>query len=221
MSASLGIRIAAVALPSLSTVHGGGTGLVVSFYILATTVGAVPLGRAGDVFERRRALLLGILAFILASLWASGAESLRSLILARAVQGLGAGATISLPLALACDLARAGRVGRAMGLIGSATAVGTAPGPALDGALIAAFDWRAVFLALAAVLLIARMPADGRRALRAPLDVAGSLLLAATLGALVLLIEAPGGGDSTASWPWSCSSALPPSSRRSGGRRRQ
>jgi MFS family permease len=81
-----------------------------------------------------------------------------------------------------------------MGLIGTMSAVGTALGPSLGGALIAALGWRAIFLVnlplgLVALLLARRfLPADPRdpRSGHAAFDTRGTLLLALTLAAYAL-----------------------------------
>jgi MFS family permease len=81
-----------------------------------------------------------------------------------------------------------------MGLLGTMSAVGTALGPSLGGALIAGFGWRAIFfvnlpLGLVAVWLAWRhLPADATRpkAVRAGFDLPGTVLLAAALAAYAL-----------------------------------
>ena len=86
-----------------------------------------------------------------------------------------------------------------MGLLGAASAAGTALGPALGGLLVAAFGWRSVFLAglplgLAAAAMAWRfLPAD-RTAPAAPaFDAPGTILLALALGAYALAMTAGGG----------------------------
>jgi MFS family permease len=81
-----------------------------------------------------------------------------------------------------------------MGVLGTMSAVGTALGPSLGGVLIAAFDWRAIFLAnvpLGSVtFLLARryLPADrpGSKTEVASFDGVGTVLLALTLAAYAL-----------------------------------
>ena len=75
-----------------------------------------------------------------------------------------------------------------MGLLGTMSAVGTALGPSLGGALIAGFGWRAMFLinlplGLLALWLAWRYLPDGARpaARQEPFDRAGTLLLGGAL----------------------------------------
>src|SRR5690606_31038139 len=103
---SLGTSIANVALPSLG--HAFGVDLaqvqwVVISYLLAVTTLIVGTGRLGDLFGRRRMLLAGIATFTIASLACSIAPSLPFLIVARALQGIGAAFMMSLTIAAVTD----------------------------------------------------------------------------------------------------------------------
>ncbi|MBP4048830.1 MFS transporter [Chromobacterium violaceum] len=191
---SLGTSIANVALPELARAFGASfqqAQWVVLAYLLAVTALIVGVGRLGDLAGKRRLLLAGILLFSLASL-AAGLASFRWLLAARALQGLGAAAMLALALAFVADVAPKERTGRAMGWLGSMSAAGTALGPSLGGALLSAWGWPAVFLALApagaAVFLLAlrSLPADAPPADRIRFDLAGALLLALALTAYAL-----------------------------------
>lgn len=194
---SLGTSIANVALPTLAGAFATSFQAVqwiVLAYLLTSTTLIVTVGRLADLVGRRRLLLTGILLFILASVVCGVAPTLWMLIAARAAQGLGAAVMMTLTMALVVETVPKGRVGSAMGVLGTMSAIGTALGPSLGGALMAVFDWRAIFLVnaplgLAAFLLARRhLPPDGSRRAsdRAGFDTAGTLLLALTLGAYAL-----------------------------------
>lgn len=175
--ASLGASLANVALPSLQGAFGASLaevqGVVVA-YLLATTLLVVVAGRLGDALGRRRLLLAGLALFAVASVACGLAPSLPLLVAARAAQGAGAAVMVALAPALAGDAAPRGRAGSALGLLGTASAVGTALGPTLGGLLLGALGWRAPFLVLAALALAglavagrhlpAERPAAGRTA---------------------------------------------------------
>ncbi|MEN3812076.1 MFS transporter, partial [Chromobacterium piscinae] len=99
---------------------------------------------------------------------------------------------LALAMAFVADVAPKAQTGRAMGWLGSMSAVGTALGPSLGGALIAAWGWPAIFLFNAplgaAVFLLARrsLPADAPAERASRFDCAGALLLALTLSAYAL-----------------------------------
>ena len=69
------------------------------------------------------------------------------LIAARAVPGLGAAVMMAVAVAVVGETVTKNRVGSAMGLMGTMSALGTTFGPSLGGILIAGFGWRAIFLA--------------------------------------------------------------------------
>lgn len=203
---SLGTSIANVALPDIARGFGvpfAAVQWVVLAYLLAVTVLVVLAGRLGDAMGRRRLLLTGLAVFTAGSAlcglvpepWAPGpwASGLWVLVAARAVQGAGAAAMMALTLAFVGTAVPPERTGRAMGVMGSTSAVGTALGPAVGGVLIAAFGWRGVFwicvpLGLAAFVLAWRaLPADDPASRPARgFDPAGAALLAVALVAYAL-----------------------------------
>lgn len=194
---SLGTGVANVALPALAEAFGASfqqVQWVVVAYLLAITTLIVGVGRLGDGIGRRRLLLAGLALFTAASALCGAASTLWLLVAARAVQGLGAAVMMALALAFVGQTVPKERTGRAMGLMGAMSAVGTALGPSLGGALTAGFGWRAIFLVnlplgvLALLLVRRRLPADGAvpAGERAGFDGVGTLLLALTLGAYAL-----------------------------------
>jgi EmrB/QacA subfamily drug resistance transporter len=165
---------------------------VVLAYLLAITTLIVSVGRLGDMTGRRRLLLAGILVFTVASVLCGVAPTLGLLIAARAAQGLGAAVMMALTMAFVGDTVPKARTGRAMGLLGTMSAIGTALGPSLGGVLISGFGWRAIFLVTAplgiATLLLAHrhLPVDRSEPRTARFDHVGTLLLALTLAAYAL-----------------------------------
>jgi EmrB/QacA subfamily drug resistance transporter len=198
---SLDTSIANAALPALAHALSASFAQVqwvVLAYLLAITALIVVAGRLGDLFGRRRLLMAGIALFTLASLGCGVADSLATLVAARALQGVGAAAMLALTLALVGETIPKQRTGRAMGLLGTMSAIGTTLGPSLGGALTAAFGWRAIFLVNVplgiANLLLARrwLPASPavQASPRPRLDIAGTLLLAFALAAYALAMTA-------------------------------
>jgi len=178
LSSSLGTSSANVALPTLARVFGApfsAVQWVVLAYLVAITSSIVAFGRLGDALGRRRTLYLASSIFCAASIACSVAPVLSILILARALQGLGAAGMMALAVAFASEVVPKDRTGSAMGLLGAMSSVGTALGPSLGGLLVGAIGWRAVFVAhfvlgsLALVLLGRDEPRARKRSARAPL----------------------------------------------------
>ncbi|MNF38498.1 Multidrug resistance protein stp [compost metagenome] len=194
---SLDTSIAHAGLPTLARVFDASFAQVqwiVLAYLLAITTLIVSVGRLGDLMGRRRVLLAGIVIFSGASLACGLAQTLGWLIAARAVQGLGAAIMMALTVALVADTVPQARTGRAMGLLGSMSALGTTLGPSLGGVLIASVGWQAIFLVnvplgIISLLLAWRyLPVDRPRTPRnkAAFDAVGTLVLALTLAAYAL-----------------------------------
>ncbi|WP_219602201.1 MFS transporter [Nonomuraea indica] len=201
---SLGISIANVGLPSLAAAFDApfdAIQWVVIAYLLSVTTLIVGAGRLGDIAGRRRLLLGGITVFTIATLLCGLAPNLPLLVAARALQGAGAACMMALTMALAGETVPQARTGSVMGLLGTMSAIGTALGPSLGGVLIAVLGWRAIFLAavplglLTLTLTIRVLPASppAATAARRRLDIAGTALLAITLGAYALAMTTAGG----------------------------
>ncbi|MDB5858190.1 MAG: major facilitator superfamily 1 [Ramlibacter sp.] len=202
---SLGTSIANVGLPTLAQAFGASfqqVQWVVLAYLLAITTLVVGAGRLGDLVGRRRLLLAGILLFTLASVLCGLVPTLPLLVAARSAQGLGAATMMALTMAFVGETVPKEKTGSAMGLLGTMSAVGTALGPSLGGALIAGSGWPALFfvnvpLGMLALVLVHRfLPADRlvAKADGAGFDPLGTLLLAVALAAYALAMTAGRGG---------------------------
>lgn len=200
---SFGTSSANVALPALAAAFDTSFGAVqwiVIAYLLAITTLIVGIGRLGDVVGRRRVLLAGTALFTAASLMCAGSPTLWLLIGARAMQGVGAAAMMALTLTFAAGALP--KAGRAMGLLGTMSAAGTALGPSLGGLLVAAGGWSAIFLANIPLGLLAlylgwrHLPHDrpAQAGAAVGFDRSGTLLLAATLGAYAFAMTTGGDG---------------------------
>ncbi len=194
---SLGTSIANVALPTLARSFDASfqqVQWVVLAYLLAVTTLIVSVGRLGDIIGRRRLFLAGILLFTGGSILCGAAPALWSLIAARGVQGVGAAVMMALTMAFVGDAVPKAKTGSAMGLLGTMSAIGTALGPSLGGALIAGVGWRSIFLLnvplgiLAFSLAYRCLPVDrsNPNPARGDFDKVGTLLLALTLAAYAL-----------------------------------
>lgn len=176
--ASLGTSIANIALPTLVeafSVPFGQVQSVIVAYLVALTVTVVIAGRLGDRHGLKPMLVAGLGLFSFASLLCALAADLWWLTGARALQGVGAAFLMTLSMALMRQTAGQKSIGRAMGLLGTISALGTALGPSLGGALIGAAGWRSIFwvqipLALIAlVLAFVTLPNDAGSEVASPI----------------------------------------------------
>lgn len=207
----LDVSIVNVALPSMERgLNAAPQGIqwVVSGYALAFGLTLVAGGRLGDVLGRRRMFLIALTAFIVTSAAAGAAPDEVLLVTARLLQGLAAGMLTPQNSGLIQDLFRGAERGRAFGLLGATIGVSTAAGPVIGGVILALFGeqdgWRWVFyvnvpIGVVALLLTMKLvpPIQPTKAsVRAQIDVVGMILLGlATVGVLLPLVEAQGGGS--------------------------
>lgn len=194
---SLGISLATVALPALARAFSAplpSVQWVIIAYLVAVTASIVALGRLGDLIGQTRMLILGLSVFAIASLACAFAPTLPGLIAARIVQGFGGAVLMALPVSIIRTVVARERMGSAMGLLGTMSAVGTALGPSLGGITIDLYGWSAGFVAvgvLAFMLLAMAVPTFSRASRLEPtvsgaIDWLGSLLLAFALSAYAL-----------------------------------
>ncbi len=117
LTASLGISVASVLLPTLTRNFGvtaSEAQWVVLAYLMAVTVTIVSAGRLGDLFGHRRVMIAGLIVFMAASVLCATALNLGLLILGRALQGVGRAILIALAMSIARDLVPSGQLGKAM-----------------------------------------------------------------------------------------------------------
>ena len=155
--ASLGISIASVALPTLAEAFSASISniqWVVLAYLISVTVTIVAAGWLGDRFGLRRVMIAGLGIFAISSVVCAVAPTLTALLAGRTAQGIGGAILMALPISIARDTVAKDRVGTAMGLFGTMSAIGTALGPSLGGVLIASFGWRSAFAVLAGIAVV-------------------------------------------------------------------
>ena len=146
-------------------------------------------GAAGDRFGLRNVFALGILMFVAASLVCAVAPNPTFLIIARAVQGIGAALMVPGSLAIIAKAYPREERGKAIGLWSAFSSLTTILGPVVGGFVLTTmgdWSWRLVFAinlplgGIALALLLLRVPADapepGRR-----LDLLGGALVTAGL----------------------------------------
>ncbi|SEI91077.1 MFS transporter [Demequina mangrovi] len=149
-------------------------------------------GRLGDVFGRKRTLIIGLVGFAVASALGGVAQTFAMLLIARALQGVFA--ALLAPAALSMlnvTFTEPKERARALGVYGAVAGGGAAIGLILGGALTQYLDWRwtlMVNVPIAAVAIIGAtmfLRDHGTSGIRTRLDVPGALL--ATGGVLAIV----------------------------------
>jgi EmrB/QacA subfamily drug resistance transporter len=190
---ALDLTIVTVALPHIQAALGfSGSNLewVVNAYAVAFGGLLLLGGRVGDLLERRRVFIAGLLVFVVASLLGGLATDQAGLITARAVQGAGAAMAAPTALSLIAVTFPEGRPRTRATAVYSAMAIlGIVAGLVAGGLLVTYVNWRWVMfvnvpIGLAVAALATRaLPETGRQAGR--FDLPGAVTATAGVAALV------------------------------------
>ncbi|MGW7409851.1 DHA2 family efflux MFS transporter permease subunit [Streptomyces sp. NPDC054833] len=200
--ASLDNLVVTTALPSIRKDLGGALDdleWTVSAYTLTFAVLLMFGAALGDRFGRRRLFLAGLTVFTGASAAAAMAPGIDSLIMARAVQGVGAAVMMPLTMTLLTAAVPAAKRGMAYGIWGAVNGLAVASGPLIGGSLTEHVSWHWIFwlnvpLGLA-LLPLARLRLAESYGAGARLDIPGTLLASGGLFGLVYgLVRGPADG---------------------------
>jgi EmrB/QacA subfamily drug resistance transporter len=184
---------------------------VTTAYMLTSTVSVPLYGKLSDQYGRKRILILGVVLFLVGSALCglSGefgrlpmlGEGMMQLVVFRALQGLGAGALMTVSFAVMADMYPPRERGKLFGVFGSVFGLATVVGPFIGGFFtdhgtvsLAGYEiagWRWVFYvnlplgALALFMIVYRMPAL-RKGGGGEIDYLGAVLVVLTAASLLL-----------------------------------
>ncbi|MEU0372747.1 MFS transporter [Streptomyces sp. NPDC006283] len=166
-----------------------------SAYMLAVGCFFIVGGRLGDVFGRRRVLLIGITLFAAGSVGCALAPGLVWLVATRIVQGVGAGFVFPVSVAVISNVFPKETRARALGAAFGVANIGTALGPFVGGGFTQGPGWRWIFWLLAPLsalsLVIAVIHVSDSRDVSVPrrLDLIGCFTIVCCLAAVTLAVE--------------------------------
>lgn len=188
---------------------------VTTAYLIVSTIATPIYGKLSDIFGRRILFIIAISIFLVGSIASGFAQSMVELAAFRAIQGLGAGGLMALPLAIMGDMLapreRAKYQGYFLAVFGISSVIGPLIGGLLAGAdeILFITGWRWVFLinlpigliALAMVLRFLHLPArSAARSVR--IDWWGATLVIVAVGPLLLVAE------QGRQWGWASPAAI-------------
>lgn len=173
---------------------------VTTGYMIMSTIATPIYGKLSDIFGRRPMFIIAIAIFLLGSLLSGTAQDMYQLAGWRAVQGLGAGGLMALPLAIMGDMLAPRQRAKYQGFFFAVFGVSSVIGPLIGGLLSGTPDilgiagWRWVFLinipvgviALAVVLAFLHLPANHRRV---RIDWWGATFVIMSVAPLLLVAE--------------------------------
>jgi EmrB/QacA subfamily drug resistance transporter len=197
----------AIVMPALPAIAHDLRGLdrlswVVVAYLITSTTMTLVYGKISDMYGRGKILLIAIVLFVGASVLCGLAQSMTQLVVARGLQGMGAGGLLVMAQAMIGDLVAPRERGRYQAYVSAVFAISSISGPPLGGFLVG-FDWRWCFwinLPLGALALVlcarvaSRLPKGHQRR---NIDYLGLTLLTGSVTAFLLVCS---WGGTSYSW---------------------
>ncbi len=128
--------------------------MTLSACLLGLALGQIIAGPLSDTLGRRRPLVVGLVAYILASLLCIVAPSISLLIVLRLVQGAAGAAGIVIARAIVRDLYSGIAVARFFSILMLVSGIAPIAAPIIGGLLLQVTSWRGIFLTLAFVVTV-------------------------------------------------------------------
>jgi len=187
-------------LPALLHASASDAAWAITATLLAAAVATPTMGRLGDMYGKRRMLLVSVVALVAGSVIGALTDSLGPMIVARALQGFSAG-VIALGISIMRDELPSERLGSSIALMSASLGVGGALGLPAAAFLAENADWHVLFWASAALgavalLLVVFLVPESQVRTGGRFDYIGSAGLSVSLVCLLLAISK--GAD----WGW-------------------
>ncbi|CAG8628602.1 1812_t:CDS:2, partial [Ambispora leptoticha] len=203
--AALDRTIVATALPQIASDYKAFNQIswVAMSYLLTKTAFQPAYGKISDIFGRRSTLIFAVGVFELGSLLSASAPNITSLIIFRAVQGVGGGGIVSLVMIVISDIVPFKNRAKYQGMFGAVYGLASLAGPVVGGAFTESATWRWCFYvnlplgAITVAIMIFMLHLPPRQGSLMDkikrIDWCGSILL--ILGTITLLLALSWGGD--------------------------
>lgn len=194
--AAVEVTVISTAMPTIVARLGGFSLFSWAFgaYLLTQAVVTPLYGRLADSFGRKRVYLLSAGLFLLGSLLCGCAWSMSSLIVFRAVQGIGGGGLAPLASIIIGDVSAPPERPRMMGYVSGIWGISAIIGPLLGAFFVHSLGWPFVFwvnlpIGLIAMAMVARCLHEPPRTGRHPMiDLPGAALLVLGIGVIMLVL---------------------------------
>ena len=168
---------------------------VFSIYLLTNAMFTPIYGKLADKVGRRPIFIIGTTIFIIGSALCGLSDTMLTLIVARAIQGIGAGAMMPVALTILSDMYAAEQRTKMLGLNSTAWGIASVIGPLTGGVIVDTVGWHWIFfinvpIGIVLIFLVSRYLVEEKREKEnKKMDVMGSLSLMAMLLTLLLSFQ--------------------------------
>ncbi len=165
--------------------------VIISYSLIITSV-MLGVARLGDMFDKKKLNILGLVLFTLGSFLCGLSSTVGWLIMFRILQGLGAVIIQALGMAVIVETVPPEERGRSIGILGGSSSIAFALGPAIGGVILGSIGWRWIFLfnipfglfaIWAAIKFLPKIPS---RETNQKFDIWGACILFIALGCFAL-----------------------------------
>ncbi|MBP1673401.1 MAG: transporter [Bacteroidetes bacterium] len=168
-----------------------GLSWVTMSYLLSSAILLVPFGKLGDLYGRRKMLLIGIIGFAITTLMCSLSFDPISLISFRLLQGIFSAMMVSNNMALIISTYPPEQRGKVIGLNVSAVYVGSSLAPIIGGFLTDSLGWRSIFYIISflslliSILIVTKVPKEQISKVEEKFDYMGSMVFMIAISMLM------------------------------------
>ena len=197
--AALSSSVLATAQPNIVGEFGSQENIAWIFtgYLLTQTIATPILGKLSDIYGRKVVFQASIVLFVLFSVAAGFSQNMGQLVVLRALQGIGAGGLIALPMAISADIVPPKDRGRYQGYMSITFSLASISGPFVGGIFADHLSWRWTFyvnlpIGLASMIATQRLLRVPLRPTRRPIDYLGAALMLGGLSPVLLALSIGG-----------------------------
>ncbi|KID42063.1 MDR family MFS transporter [Fructilactobacillus fructivorans] len=167
---------------------------VFSIFLLTNSIATPIYGKLADQLGRKSVFIFGLVVFVIGSMLSGMSNSMGTLILWRAVQGVGAGVIMPVSFTIIADMYSFEKRAQIVGLNGSAWGIASVVAPLLGGFLVDNLSWHWVFfinvpIGILTIVLIALFLHEPKRKIESKMDLPGVVLIAVLLFSIMYMFQ--------------------------------
>lgn len=167
---------------------------VFSIFLLTNAIATPIYGKLADQLGRKKVFIFGLLVFTLGSMLSGISNSMETLIIWRALQGIGAGVIMPVSFTIVADMYPFEKRAEVVGLLGSAWGIASIVAPLLGGFIVDNLSWHWIFfvnvpIGIVTIILIAFFLVEPKQVRHSKIDYGGVGLIAVLLLSIMYMFQ--------------------------------
>ncbi len=166
---------------------------IFSIYLLTSAISTPIYGKLADLYGRKRMLIIGIIIFLIGSTLSGLSQTMQQLICFRGIQGLGAGAILTICFTMIGDIFTLEERSVVQGGVSTMWGVAGLIGPLLGGFLIDYLSWHWIFFinvpfGILCIYILGRYVHEVKPTKHPSIDYLGAILLSLAIGTFLYAV---------------------------------